>query len=86
MDVTDKITTSEIHSIEWGNATWNPSDVSIRNRYDNAQGGRFNHAGSAEIPWEDFKTMIHESIRRNHLSNSELGEILDEISARLRIL
>ncbi|WP_285655474.1 hypothetical protein [Allomuricauda sp. NBRC 101325] len=39
MKVTDKIKTSAIHSIEWGEATWDSDDVSIRNRYDNASGG-----------------------------------------------
>jgi len=86
MNVTDKITTSKIHSIEWGDATWDAKDVSIRNRYDNASGGKFNYAGSAELPWEDCKIMIAESIKRSHFSNSELGEIMDEISTKLKTL
>lgn len=86
MNVTDTLRTSPIHSIEWGEATWDPEDISIRNRYDNASGGRYNHSGSSEVPWEDFKIMILESIRRNHLNNIELGEIMDEIATRLKTL
>ena len=86
MKVTDKLTTSSIHSIEWGEATWDSSDVSIRNRYDNASGSKFNYAGSAEIPWEDFNNMILESIRRDQLDNIELGKIMDEISTKLKKL
>ena len=72
------------HSIEWGDATWNDSEKSIRNRYDNVTTGKFNKSGSGEIPWEDFKLMIKESIKRDKFNNQELGEILDEISTNLK--
>jgi hypothetical protein len=83
MKVNDKITTSEIHSIEWGKSTWNSKSESIRNRYDNAEGDKFNYAASAEIPWEDFKLMIKGSIERDHFNNEELSELLNEISLKL---
>jgi len=82
MKARDDFRISDDHSIEWGNATWDENDTSIRNRYDNAKGGKFNYAGSGEIPWADFITMIHESIRRNHFSDDELKEIEKLISNR----
>jgi hypothetical protein len=68
------------YSIEWGYATWSKDeaeedkDCSIRNRYDKAGGG-FNVRGSSEIPWEDFKRMINESIKEKQFSNRELRNI-----------
>ncbi len=81
MDVKDKFINTSSHSIEWGNATWDDAEFSIRNRYDNATTGKFNKAGSGEIPWEDFKLMIKQSILKKQLDNSELAEILKDISA-----
>ena len=81
MDVLDKYTNTASHSIEWGNATWDVKDYSIRNRYDNVTTGKFNKAGSGEIPWEDFKLMIKQSIIRKRLSSSELAEILKDIAS-----
>jgi hypothetical protein len=82
MDVTDEINLHVNHSIEWGSATWDPADFSIWNRY-NSPSGRFNKAGSSEIPWDDFIIMIHESIKKGHLKNTELSAILKEIANRL---
>lgn len=81
MDVLDKYTNTASHSIEWGNATWDVTDYSIRNRYDNVTTGKFNKAGSGEIPWADFKLMIKQSIIRKRLSSSELAEILKDIAS-----
>jgi hypothetical protein len=82
MEVKDKFTNNanSDHSIEWGNSTWNSADISIRNRYDNSATGKFNKSGSSEVPWEDFKLMISQSIERKHFSNKELGDILRNIS------
>jgi len=80
MNVKDKFTNTASHSIEWGEATWDATDFSIRNRYDNATTGKFNKAGSGEIPWEDFKLMIKHSILKKQLSNVELAEILRDIA------
>ncbi len=80
MDVTDKFTNNASHSIEWGNATWDATDFSIRNRYDNATTGKFNKTSSSEIPWEDFKLMIKQSILKKQLDNKELAEILKDIA------
>ena len=82
MNVTDKFVIDPNHSIEWGDATWDKSDFSIRNRFNTAAGG-FNLAGSSELPWHDFVLMITESIKREKFSNIELSQILTEISNKL---
>ena len=84
MNVTEKYLNPKDpnHSIEWGKATWNNIDLSIRNRYD-LPSGKFNKAGSGEIPLSDFKTMITESIKRDVFTNSELAEILKTISEQI---
>jgi hypothetical protein len=80
MNVKDKYHNSPSHSIEWGEATWDSTDVSIRNRKDNPTTGRFNQAGSSEVPWEDFKIMIHQSILKKKFTNAQLAQILNDIS------
>lgn len=86
MDVKSKTKRNNGHSIEWGNSTWDENEKSIRNRYDNTETGRFNKSGSGEIPWNDFKQMISESIKGNEFSNAELAEILKNISTKLGTL
>ena len=83
MNVKEKTPIRNNHSIEWGEATWNRDDKSIRNRYDTEE-GKFNMRGSGEIPWEDFNMMIIESIKRGKFSNSELAEILIEIGNKIK--
>ena len=68
------------HSIEWGDSTWDINKKSIRNRYDNIQTGKFNKAGSGEIPWDDFKLMIQTSIEQNKFTNAELIDFLKKIA------
>lgn len=83
MNVKDKFNNINGHSIEWGESTWDASDFSIRNRYDNTTTGKFNKAGSGEIPWEDFKLMIKQSILKGKLNNTEIAEILTDIAKSL---
>lgn len=80
MKATDKFINTPNHSIEWGNATWDLTHFSIRNRYDSSTTRRFNKTNSSEISWEDFKLMIKQSILRKKLSNAELSEILKDIA------
>jgi hypothetical protein len=82
MNVTDKFVIDPNHSIEWGEATWDVTDFSIRNRFDTAS-GKFNQAGSSELPWYDFVLVITESIKRDKFSNTELSQILTEISNKI---
>lgn len=73
------------HCIEWGDSTWDENEKSIRNRYNTAT-GQFNYRGSGEIPWDDFKMMIQESIKRGKFTNVELSDILNEISNHLKTI
>ena len=84
MDVKDKFEGSGGHSIEWGQATWNSNDFSVRNRYDNSESGRFNKFGSSEIPWTDFNLMINQSLVKGKFSKSELADILTSIATSLQ--
>jgi hypothetical protein len=84
MKVKDKTKISETHSIEWGYATWDNNSISIRNRYDSIETGKFNKAGSSEIPWNDFKLMIEQSILKKKLNNQELSEILKCIADTIK--
>lgn len=84
MNVTDRISFDNHHSIEWGEATWDNGDFSIRNRYNKDDGG-FNYAGSSELPWADFNEMILESIRRLHFTNEQIGNILSAIGETLSV-
>jgi len=76
------------YSIEWGYATWTEDereedkDWSIRNRKSTADGG-FNVRGSSEIPWDDFKKLIQESIIEQQFSNRELRIICKMAFTRL---
>ncbi|MFV8280538.1 hypothetical protein ACNKXS_03285 [Christiangramia marina] len=78
MNVKDKNTLGFGHSIEWGEATWDNTENSIRNRYDNAD-NKFNVRGSSEVPWTDFNTMILESLSRKKFNNTEAQAIRDEL-------
>ncbi|WP_158858679.1 hypothetical protein [Lunatibacter salilacus] len=86
MDVKVNFIDTASHSIEWGNATWDVNDFSIRNRFDNAITGKFNKAGSGEIPWKDFKLMIKQSILKKQLGNAELADILKDIATVISTL
>ena len=83
MDVKDKLTINDNHSLEWGKSTWNPANLSIRNRY-NTEEGKFNHAGSSEIPWGDFNLMIIESLKRNKFSKDEVSNLLKSIAETIK--
>lgn len=76
VEISEKI--SDNHFIEWGQATWDEDDFSIRNRKNRDDGG-FNQSASSEIPWYDFIQMIHLSIEKEQFSKNELKEIINKI-------
>lgn len=73
---------NSLHSIEWGESTWDSNSLSIRNRY-NLPSGKFNKAGSGEIFWGDFKMMVIESIKKDKFTNVEIADILKTISEKV---
>jgi hypothetical protein len=78
MNVKKAIKISDLHSIEWGESTWDDNDFSIRNRKNREDGG-FNQSASSEIPWYNFNEMILLSIENNQFSKGELNAIVKKI-------
>ncbi len=73
---------SKEHSIEWGESTWEPKCKAIRNRY-NTKNNKFNVAASSEVSWDDFVTMINESLERGYFSKAELLDIKVRVEDKL---
>lgn len=71
------------HKIEFGKATWNASATSLRNRYPTSKGG-FSPRSSSEIPIEDVKIILKESVRNGYISNAELIEIAETCITALK--
>lgn len=67
MNVTDRLEISDGYSIEWGEATWDQSDASVRNRYETASGG-FSPRSSSELPIGDLEYLVIHSAERRHLA------------------
>lgn len=71
------------HKIEFGKATWNENATSIRNRYLTSNGG-FSPRSSSEIPIEDVKILLKESVKNGYLPKSELIEIAETCLSALK--
>lgn len=57
MIVRHRVPQGSRHSIEIGQATWDPRQTSIRNRYDQSS-GRFNLRGSSELRLADVELIV----------------------------
>ncbi len=57
MDVTKTKRLGNGHSIEIGKATWDNTEVSIRNRYPTSTGG-FSPRSSSELPIDDVGELV----------------------------
>lgn len=64
------------HKIEFGKATWNLTATSLRNRYPTSKGG-CSPRSSSEIPIEDIKLIVKESVKNGYIANNELLEIAE---------
>lgn len=64
------------HKIEFGEASWDATKTSIRNRYPTKTGG-FSPRSSSEMPLEDLKIIIKETMANGYLSNREMMEIVE---------
>ena len=51
------------HNVEIGWSTWNPQEVSIRNRYD-SPAGHFSNTASSEIPINDLPDLLRVALQR----------------------
>jgi hypothetical protein len=70
------------HLLEAGRATWDESQVSIRDRYPTCNGG-FTPGSSSEIPMGDISELAVFAAEQNLLSQSELVNIHCAVSASL---
>jgi hypothetical protein len=50
------------HSVEIGWSTWDPEEVSIRDRYDT--NGHFSNTASSEIPIRDLPDLMRIALQR----------------------
>lgn len=73
------------HKIEFGKATWNISATSLRNRYPTSKGG-FSPRSSSEIPIEDVKIILKESVKNGYIPKSELIEIAEACISALKFI
>ncbi|MBU2912934.1 hypothetical protein [Reichenbachiella agariperforans] len=77
MNVKKQIDLGGGHKIEFGEATWDNTKVSIRNRYPTSSGG-FSPRSSSEIPIEDIKLLIIESIKNGYISKTDIKDVITE--------
>lgn len=83
MKVQETINLEEGHSIEFGIATWNDEEVSVRNRYETRSGG-FSPHSSSELPLRDVALLAAESMRRDLLETGAILEIIEVAVASVR--
>lgn len=77
MNVKKEIDLGSGHKIEFGEATWDNTKISVRNRYLTSTGG-FSPRSSSEIPIEDIKLLIIESIRNNYINKDDIKDVITE--------
>jgi len=65
----------EGHLIEFGAATWDESQTSIRNRYPTSTGG-FSPRSSSEIPIRDMVRLTIETFRHDLMTIREATDII----------
>jgi butyrate kinase len=82
MNVTDRVVLRVGHSVEFGNATWNPDVQSVRNRYDN-EDGTFSPRGSSELPIPDLVHIIVESARRDIIEPEHAERMIGALIASI---
>lgn len=71
------------HLVELGDATWDPTARSIRNRYPTSTGG-FSPRSSSEVPIDDLVDMAAFAARHDELSAAQCAEIIGELPASIR--
>lgn len=71
------------HSIELGDATWDLTARSIRDRYETASGG-FSPHSSSEVPMEDLGSMIAFAAEHDELSAAECAKMIIELAASIK--
>jgi hypothetical protein len=83
MNVQQQLTLGGAHLIEIGEATWDSTDSSIRNRYPTATGG-FSPRSSGEVPMRDLVLMTTFAAKHDQLSASECAEMIEDLVASIK--
>jgi hypothetical protein len=71
------------HSIEIGEATWDSTDISIRNRYETSTGG-FSPRSSSEFPIHDLVPLATFAAKHDQLSAAQCAEMIIELAASIK--
>ena len=71
------------HKIELGKATWDGTQMSVRNRYPTSTGG-FSPRSSSELPLDDVAEIVTVVAEEDLFSPSELVEMISTLSASLK--
>lgn len=77
-------TLSPSHCIEVGASTWNPSETSIRCRYEDPESGRFSPHGSSEIPLEDLQHVMEVAAENDLLDVATCAKIIEAIARSIQ--
>ena len=82
MKVTDSVVLDERHSIEFGQATWDENDISVRDRWATASGG-FSPRSSSEIPLHSIPDIMIETANRDLLDVPTTARIIEALAASI---
>ena len=82
MNVRETVNLGNGHRIEIGDATWNETQTSVRNRYPTANGG-FSPRSSSELPLEDIEIIVTTVAQKDLLDISACARIIEALSASL---
>jgi hypothetical protein len=75
MQVQDEIDLGDGHRIEFGHSTWNPDEISVRNRYPTSTGG-FSPRSSSELPIGDVALLAIETLKRGFISKHDAAALI----------
>ena len=85
MDVNPLLTQriDENHHIEIGGASWDPTETSIRRRYDNPVSGKFSPHGSSELPLYALNDLIRVACENDILDAESCSLMIQNLAASL---
>lgn len=75
---------SSRHSIEIGSSTWDSKEISIRNRYNSKQSGKFSRSGSSELPIEDLVHLMEAAAKYDLLEVEECTAIIEILAKSIQ--
>jgi hypothetical protein len=83
VDVTKTKSPGNGHSIEIGKATWDNTEVSIRNRYPTSTGG-FSPRSSSELPLDDVAELVTVVADEDLYDPKRLAELIELLAASIK--